>query len=783
MLRTRLIALALTLWISTSAAQTVAPGGSAVERLLPLEVTVNGAKGGTWLFLERAGALYAPSDAYEEWRVQLKPSAQPILYKGQPYFPLSAVPGFNARLDAANQSVALLFSPQAFAATRMTQDVTKRLVISEVLPSLFFNYDLNYQASAIRDAPSTRDLGLLSELGLSTGWGVLTSSSAARNLTGSQFPGTPSHFILLETSFTRDFPDENRTLKLGDSITRAGMWGRNVYFGGVQYGTNFGLIPGFISQPLPVLNGVSTAPSTVELYVNDVLRQVSNVPTGPFAIDNFPLLTGNGEARLVVRDILGRETVIVQPFFTSSQLLVSGLNDWSVEAGALRRDFGTASTHYGEAFGTATWRHGYSDTLTLEGRTEATKELGVVGLGVVSALPAQMLGRVALVASHDKSAGSGGQWLVGLEHQGLRDGAAIQVQRASGNFRQLGFDVPFGPPKLQVAANLSYSSINAGTFGLGYAYIGRFDDTRVSTVSGNYTLRVGEKSSLTFTASRALTGASGSAVGVNFLVPLDGNRVVSATFATHDRQTDAYLTAAQNPNPDSGFAWRALAGEQLSRAHAEGGLYYLGRYGNLAADASTSRDQSTLRLGANGGVVLADGHLFVTRRVDESFAVAEVAGYGNVGIGLGSNVLTRTDAGGTALIPRLMAYQQNSVRIDPRELPVSAEIDSIEQVAVPAWRSGVKVVFPVRSGRGALLKIVFDDAQAAPAGALVQIEGDKETFYVARRGEAFVTGLQPANRLTLNWKDRRCVFDVALPAEATDEIARLGPYACQDVPR
>jgi outer membrane usher protein len=130
-------------------------------------------------------------------------------------------------------------------------------------------------------------------------------------------------------------------------------------------------------------------------------------------------------------------------------------------------------------------------------------------------------------------------------------------------------------------------------------------------------------------------------------------------------------------------------------------LYYLGRYGNLAADASTSRDQSTLRLGANGGVVLADGHLFATRRVDDSFAVAEVAGYGNVGIGLGSNVLTRTDAGGTALIPRLMAYQENSVRIDPRELPVSAEIDSIEQIAVPAWRSGVKVVFPVRSGRGA----------------------------------------------------------------------------------
>jgi outer membrane usher protein len=50
---------------------------------------------------------------------------------------------------------------------------------------------------------------------------------------------------------------------------------------------------------------------------------------------------------------------------------------------------------------------------------------------------------------------------------------------------------------------------------------------------------------------------------------------------------------------------------------------------------------------------------------------------------------------------------------------VSAEIDSIEQSVVPAWRSAVKVAFPVRSGRGALLRIVLDDGEAAPAGAFV----------------------------------------------------------------
>jgi outer membrane usher protein len=148
------------------------------------------------------------------------------------------------------------------------------------------------------------------------------------------------------------------------------MWGRNMYFGGVQYGTNFALTPGFVSQPLPSLRGLSAAPSTVELYVNDVLRQVSNIPTGPFAIDNFPVMTGSGEARLVVRDLLGRETVLVQSFFASSLLLAKNLDDWSVEAGKVRLDLGVESASYGDAFASGTWRRGITIAPPSEGRAE-----------------------------------------------------------------------------------------------------------------------------------------------------------------------------------------------------------------------------------------------------------------------------------------------------------------------------------------------------------------------------------------------------------------------------
>lgn len=766
-----------------AAAALQAGTGASTERLLPLEVSVNGAKGGTWLLVEKLGALYAPLDAFEEWRVQVDPTAEPITYRGNQYLPLTSIPGYGAKIDFGDQSVALTFSPQAFAATRLRSEVHKRPVLSPVMPSLFLNYDLSYSNVSPRGSVATKDFGAIGELGFSNDWGVFLSSFAGRNLTGEGDGASPRGWMRLETTFTKDLPLRNQTLRIGDASTRPGMWGRSVYFGGVQWGTNFALTPGFITQPLPVLSGVSSAPSTVELYVNDVLRQVSNVPTGPFAIDNFPVLTGGGDARLVVRDLLGRETVISQPFFTSSELLANGLNDWSIEAGVLRYDLGLERDVYRHGFASGLWRRGVTPGLTLETRAEVMRLSQNVGAGLVIALPWHVLAKGAVAVSREKTLAGGRQWMLGVERQSLRSGLFLQAQGASVDFRQLGQDARVLPTKLQVAGNFSHTTDRYGTIGAGFASVRRFNAERVLTVSANYSIRVGQRSNLTITGSRAVNGGRGTSVGVMLVVPLEKNRVVSGSAVRRDGLLDFHVTAARNTTVDSNLAWRTLAGRQQGDGRAEGGLYYTGRYGFVSGDLSVSERQKALRLGAMGGLIVADGNFFATRRLDGSFAIAEVKGHGNVGIGLGSNVLTRTDADGIALVPRMAAYQNNSIRLDPTELPISAEIDSIEQTVVPAWRSGVKVIFPVRAGRAALLTIVLEDGEPAPAGAVVNIAGEKEQFYVARRGQAFVTGLQPANRLRLAWKDGQCPLEVTLPHETQDEIVRLGPLLCRGVAR
>ncbi len=72
----------------------------------------------------------------------------------------------------------------------------------------------------------------------------------------------------LDTAWTRDFPDRMATLRVGDSFSSPGGWGRAVRFGGVQFGTNFSTQPMLVTTPLLAAHGEAVVPSTVDVFVN-----------------------------------------------------------------------------------------------------------------------------------------------------------------------------------------------------------------------------------------------------------------------------------------------------------------------------------------------------------------------------------------------------------------------------------------------------------------------------------------------------------------------------------
>ncbi len=774
----------------TSAPDAKAAATTAKDKFLPVEVVVNGAFGGTWVLIERQGVLYAPKDAFEEWRVTLREGVEGFVHQDTRFFPLSAVPGFSAQLNTQQQVLALTFAPTAFNVSARSSEAYQRAVSSAVLPSVFLNYDINHTNNENKNGLSNSQTGALTEVGVSVGPGVFTSTAVGRNLTSSGISAGQREWVRLETTYTQDLLDTNHTLRIGDSTTRAGSLGRSVYFGGIQLGTNFGLMPGFIGQPKPTVSGVSSAPSTVELYVNDVLRQTTQLPTGPFTLGNLPQILGAAQARVVVRDLLGRETVIQQAVFSNPSLLAVALNDWSAELGKLRADYSLRSHAYGDLFASGMWRRGITDGLTAESRFELTDPIKMVAVGAVVALPADLLGRFALLGSQASLAGgntNGQQIFAGLEYTANRWSAGLQAQAATASFRQLGLDLSTKPDKSQVFANFTHTMPDgASSFGLSMASTARYDAPRVTTASGDFSHRVGQRGRLSWTLNRSTSGSSGNntTFGVALTVPLENNVQLTAALLARKRASELYASAQFNPLDDGKWGWRVTGGQREWEApsYAEANVYYPGQYGLLNADISVRENQTNTRLGVTGAVALVGGGVHASQRINNSFALVDVPGYPGIPITVGGQRRGATDANGQILVPRLSPYQTNSIQLDPSALPISAELESIESAVVPAWRSGALAKFTIRSGRAAVISIKLEDGSDMPAGAVIKIDNDKQDFYVANRGLGYVTGLSDkVNQLTLLWKGQKCRLEVSLPKASTDDIAKVGPLVCKGV--
>lgn len=749
-------------------------------RLMPLEVMLNGANVGSWLLLQTAEGFHAPREALNAWRLTPPTEGERLKFQQENWYALSAIEGYDAKFDPARQSLELRFAPTAFLTTRLTDEEQTLPPVGKAEPAAFFNYDLSWSHSRARGVRPSKELGALTEAGFTGSLGVLTSNFLGRHVQGAQ-TGTSAQWRRLETTFTRDFPEHKLSMRLGDTTSRTGLIGRPFYFGGIQIARNFDLAPGFISQPVPLLAGSSSLPSTVELYINDALRQTLNVPAGPFTIENPTPISGDGRARMVVRDALGRETLITQSFFSHGELLEAGLSDWSLELGAVRNGLGLRNADYGERFVAGLWRQGLNKRLTMEVRGEWGLQTRGLGVGFTQALPWQALGQASLALSEQEALGHGLQWSIGTEFGNAQQAFSLNAQGATARYRSVGLNDALPPPQWQLSGSFSHTHERYGTFGLGLAALQSRQQGRLDTYSLSHTVRMGAQGSLSTVLTRVQGASSGTLFAISLMWPLDRQINISTHLMHRSGQTDAYATASQGLRGDTGLGWRALGGSRSGSALAEGGLYLQGPSHLFTADGSSSSAQQALRLGTQGGLVLMGGRAFATRPVQDSFALVNVPGLADVGVSFQGRERARTDGHGVALVTGLQPYSANQVRLNPSDVPLSAEIDSLEQVVVPRRRSAITIGFAVRSGQAALITVRLQNGEPAPAGAEIEVSGDERLFPVGRGGQAFLTGLQHEHQLHLHWKGASCQMPLLVTRTAPDDIARPAPLVCKGV--
>jgi outer membrane usher protein len=756
------------------ASTTVAPAAKAEpveEMLLQVDVNRQNRPETVIVLRTRDGKFMIGSEDLDRWGLR-KPDVAPYEHNGAAYFPLSALPGATYKFDEAKQTLQITANAGAFAGTSMALGTTPygKPVLPQ--PGGFFNYNV----SGSNGSAGTNWAGLF-EAGFFSRYGVLTSTELAPDLTQS------SGWIRLDSTYTIDFPDKLATLRLGDSVTQPGAWGRAVHFGGLQYGTNFGTQPAFIRYPVAAAIGQAALPSTVDVFVNNALVSRQTVPPGPFSITDIPTVTGSGQIRMVVRDMLGREQVITQPFYGTTLLLKEGLSAYSYELGAVRDDYGLTSNAYGPGVAAATYRRGLTDRFTGEARAEYSGSTGALGLwgGYLVGDFATLTGTLA--TSNTQNIGSGNLVGAGIERNGPSLSFALSGQMASSGFRQSGMASGELPLSKQYIGNVGYQMGPLGSLSLTYVaqYFRDQPDVKVATLA--YAIPVGRSAQFGVNAIKTLGPTGSTSLIASLTIPFGESSSASLSVErNHDNltgNTDNVVTGViQKSLPvGPGYGYRL----QARNSDVYGSFSAQNDYGTYIVEAAQTKGSDTeARVNAAGGVGIVGGHPFLSRTLEDSFAVVRVGDYPNVRVLKDNQVAARTDSDGYAVLPRLRAYEDNPIGIDQTDVPFDAKIGALKLDAVPYYRSGVLVDFPVERVRAGTLHVVLEDGSDLPSGAVARFEGRGPEFPVALKGEAYLEGFQATNRIDITWKGQSCVIDVPYP-KTQDPLPDLGKFVCKGV--
>lgn len=684
---------------------------------------------------------------------------------------LKDLPGLDYRVDAATQRLYVTIDDSGRAAKII--DINPKATDEETQkPQSSYGTVLNYSLFA-----GTNDLmdgNVKPFQGISGGfdarffspYGTLNQSFTA-NMSDGKLEGVKR----LNTTWSYSDAERLITYRAGDFISGGLPWTRPVFLGGMQVQRNFSLRPDLITLPVPVLSGTAAVPSTLEVFTQNVRTYSGAVPSGPFEVTNFPVFSGQGEAQIVLRDTLGRETRTTLPFYSSSLLLQKGLIDFSADLGFPRRNYGTESNDYdGDLMGVATFRYGLTNWLTLEGHFEGGVDL--LNGGVGAAFPFGAYGVASVAAAGSSHHGDTGMILNGsVEVTHGNYTLFARLQHAFGGYDDIAsvsaddeLDPIFDPSGVTVFSPRvprSLAQVTLSTPGpfdrsnLNFSYtqldLDRGDDSKI--IGASFSQSLFKSSSSYATAFADLEDSESFGVFAGLTIPFDNDINVSTGYEQTADGPAGFIDVAKSERQEEGsYGWRLRTSEGSSPDRSASASYRA-RYARI--EGSVQQFDDTVRANAqvDGAIAVASGGVFATNRIDDAFAVVDV-GAPDIDVSFENRPVGRTNRSGRILVPNLRSYEPNIVAIDPKNLPVDASIGATRNVVVPADRSGVVINFDVEETTASALVTLLDaSGKALEAGLRGHVERTGKEFVIGYDGEAYISALGAQNDIVVDLQD------------------------------
>jgi outer membrane usher protein len=748
------------------------------DETLLLEVERNGqSTGKIGEFVMRGGKLMARASELRDlgFRIPDVRGASP-----DRVIALSDLPGVTFTIDQVNQVLHVIVAESSLAPTILQPPPRDQGGDHRVIESgtgVTLNYDvINTLASGQTGATGSFDTRLFSPAGIvSSDWLAYAgnNSNAARN-------GNP---VRLDSVYT--FADVNtlRRYSVGDFITGDLSWSRPVRLAGLQVRSDFSMRPDLITFPMPSIKGTAAVPSSVDVLTDGNLVASGQIGSGPFEVPQLPVMSGAGTITLAMTNAMGQR-VVTQPFYASSALLAPGLQTFSVQAGAVRRNWGSASYDYGKFAGIGNYRRGLTPNFTIEGTAEGTPGTFVAGGGGVT-----QIGTIGVLnysaAGSFGSGRSGGQVSAGAQRIGREFSLGASATIASHDYWDVAAMNGNGILRRQVSAFTSVSFRRFGTAGGAYAGVSQDPSPRPLTtggisaqsshiVSANYSVQIHHMS---FYASlfKTLDDSSSTGLQVGLTIPFRRRSSVDIS-GSSDGYGQIDVQKSVTDIGDWGYQAYVSAGGGTSHEFAQ--VAHKALKGLFIAGIDSNAGATTAQLESQGALSFADGGLFLSNWVYDSFAIVDTNPMRHVEVLQENRSVGKTGSSGKLLVADMRSFDLNHLTIEANDLPADVNVHDSSREVRPQDRSGVVVKFAMKFSHGALLHLVDESGAAVPLGSSARLQATGVVVPVGYDGEAYVEDLSPHNALSVERPDgRRCrvVFDYH---PVPGEIPSIGPLRC-----
>ncbi|HDS6842578.1 fimbria/pilus outer membrane usher protein [Morganella morganii] len=662
------------------------------------------------------------------------------------------VSGVTLHFDAAQQALDITI-PQRFFLTDEQRGADAALW-EPGITAFMLNYDYRFSRSSSRFSHTTgHTLSLKS--GFNAGFWRLRHHSRAEHRNGKMTWQSERLWMY------RAIAPWRSELQLGDVFSGDVLFDSRV-FRGIRLASQSDMHPLNQRGYAPVIRGIAGQSAELTIRQQGVVIRRESLPAGDFVIDDLNSVYQGAALDITLEEADGTVRHFTQYGTSVPVMQREGQLQYTLDAGKLNR-YGNS---HNPLFAQGTAAYGINSFLTLYGGVSAAHHAlssgagAGINMGAAGGVSADML---------------------------LRHASAKQTLRYRINYQAF-----FPPAGTLFNAGAGYEQHarqwqtrlaqplpgDNGVISAGYHYNrtghdGHRDRVLISRDAGyfSHTGRIHYGVNAQYRTGGHYRKAD-KRVSVSLSVPLDfAGQQARSHFQYHNQAgKSSFRTSAHGLLGDEGrFGYSVTHHQRQSAAHYRGAeLRWRHDLADIRGRAGHSHGQRTLSGDIQGGLIIHENGITLSRPLGETNGLADTGGTG--GVRVASRTAARTDHAGFSVIPQLNHYYQNVIRIDPETLPDNADADNPVVQVIPSKGAVVPVRFAVSTGFRAIFALRTPGG-VVPFAARIQVkktDGSTVSGITGDDGEVYLSGLPAQGRLQVVWGEgmhRQCEADFTIPPE------------------